>query len=394
MTATHPSVVLADYAATEAQSRGREYAEPSPAFRSQFQRDRDRIIHSSAFRRLEYKTQVFVNHEGDMFRTRLTHSLEVAQIARSVSRALRLNEDLTEAIALAHDLGHTPFGHAGQDALNTKMKKFGGFEHNFQSLRVVEYLEERYPDFRGLNLMFESREGILKHCSVERARRIGALGERFIHRQQPSLEAQVANVADEIAYNHHDIDDGLRANLLTLDVLATYPLFAELHENALRRWNKSSTKRILYSVIREMLNYFVVDLIEATRSRLAELSPSNLDDIRSAPFPAIDFSPAVRAEHTALKRLLKSHLYNHARVKTNADNARIVVGQLFDALFAEPHILPAEHRPVGTSGDDNIRAQHVADYIAGMTDRFAISEHRRLFGREQFDRPSSRDHVP
>jgi dGTPase len=374
----------APYAVTIAQSRGREHPELPPAFRSQFQRDRDRIVHSSAFRRLEYKTQVFVNHEGDMFRTRLTHSLEVAQIARSVARALNLNEDLTETIALAHDLGHTPFGHAGQDALNARMKAFGGFEHNFQSLRVVEHLEERYPDFPGLNLLFESREGILKHCSVERARTLGLLGLRFIQRTQPTLEAQVANVADEIAYNHHDIDDGVRANLLTVEQLSGFPLFSELHAAALLRWKKSSTKRILYSVIREMLNYFVVDLIEATEHRLAELAPRDLDEVRALAAPIVDFTPAVRTQHIELKRLLRHGLYEHKQVRTNAADARVVVGRLFDALFDDPDILPPEHRPAGDDTDPVLRAQHVADYIAGMTDRFAIGEHRRLFGHNQF----------
>lgn len=378
------SATPAPYAATIDQSRGRDHAEPAPAFRSQFQRDRDRIIHSSAFRRLEYKTQVFVNHEGDMFRTRLTHSLEVAQIARSVARALQLNEDLTEAIALAHDLGHTPFGHAGQDALNARMQAFGGFEHNFQSLRVVEHLEERYPDFRGLNLLFESREGILKHCSVERACKLGLLGARFLNRTQPTLEAQVANVADEIAYNHHDIDDGVRANLLSVEQISGFPLFCELHAAALLRWKKSDTKRILYSVIREMLNYFVVDLIEATKQRLAQLAPRTLDEVRASTRPIVDFTPAVREQHIELKRLLRHGLYEHERVQTNANDARIVVGRLFDALFDDPGLLPPEHRPAGDDADHSLRAQHVADYVAGMTDRFAISEHRRLFGHSQF----------
>ncbi len=374
----------APYAVTTEQSRGRVHAEAPPAFRSQFQRDRDRIIHCSAFRRLEYKTQVFVNHEGDMFRTRLTHSLEVAQIARSVARALNLNEDLTEAIALAHDLGHTPFGHAGQDALNARMQAFGGFEHNFQSLRVVEHLEERYPDFQGLNLLFESREGILKHCSVERARRLGPLGARFLDRTQPTLEAQVTNVADEIAYNHHDIDDGVRANLLSVEQMSGFPLFCDLHAAALLRWKNSDTKRILYSVIREMLNYFVVDLIEATKHRLAELAPRNLDDIRGLKKPLVDFTPAVREQHIELKRLLRHGLYEHERVQRNASDARIVVARLFDALFDDPDLLPPEHRPADDDADDGLRAQHVADYIAGMTDRFAIGEHHRLFGHRQF----------
>jgi len=383
ITETNSGAVLAPYAATESQSRGRGRSEEPPAFRSQFQRDRDRIIHCSAFRRLEYKTQVFVNHEGDMFRTRLTHSLEVAQIARTVARALSLNEDLTEAIALAHDLGHTPFGHAGQNALNKCMQGFGGFEHNRQSLRVVETLEERYPDFPGLNLLYETLEGILKHCSVEHAQSLGELGLRFLKGTQPSLEAQLANVADEIAYNHHDIDDGLRANLLSLEQLLQFPLFRELHGAARRRWHDTGSKMIQHSVIREMLNYFVVDLIRSTRTRLEQTPPQNLDEVRGQRDPIVDFSQSVRDQHLALKRLLRRDLYHHERVLRNANNARVVVSELFDAFFDDPQLLPQE-RVHGQIADDGLRAQVIADYVAGMTDRFAIAEHKRIFHHEQF----------
>ncbi len=246
------------------ESRGRRYSEPAPTFRGEFQRDRDRIIHSTAFRRLVYKTQVFVNHEGDLYRTRLTHSIEVAQIARTIARALQLNETLAEAICLAHDLGHTPFGHAGQDALNDCMKPFGGFEHNLQSLRVVDELEERYAAFPGLNLTFETREGILKHCSLNHARELGDVGERFIRREQPSLEAQIANLADEIAYNNHDLDDGLRAELLTIEQLREVPLFRRQYEVVLSTYPEVSDRRLIHEVVRRMINFVVTDLIETS----------------------------------------------------------------------------------------------------------------------------------
>ena len=302
------TAVLAAYAVTDTSSHGRQLAEPPPRWRSQFQRDRDRIIHCSAFRRLEYKTQVFVNHEGDMFRTRLTHSIEVAQIARSVARALQLNEDLVEAIALAHDLGHTPFGHAGQHALNACMQQFGGFEHNLHSLRVVDLLEQRYPDFPGLNLMFDTREGILKHCSHENALRLGPLGRRFIDHRQPSLEAQLANVADEIAYNHHDIDDGLRANLLSIEQMRALPLFRSTEQETRARWPGCDEKRLRYTVIREMLNRYVIDLIEHSAAAIAAKRPASIDEVRAMNTPLIAFSPAMREEHLSLKRLLRTAL--------------------------------------------------------------------------------------
>ncbi len=372
---------LAPYAVTESQSRGRRYEEAAPEFRSQFQRDRDRVIHSSAFRRLEYKTQVFVNHEGDMFRTRLTHSLEVSQIARTVARALKLNEDLTEAICLAHDLGHTPFGHAGQKALNACMKDFGGFEHNHQSLRVVDLLEDRYPEFPGLNLLFETREGLLKHCSLERARGLGDLGRRFLDSTQPSLEAQIANVADEIAYNHHDIDDGVRANLLCLEQLLEFSLFRERYEVALRRDRDADPKRMVHSVIREMLNHFVVDLIRSTQTQLRTVAPRTLGDVRMRSEPIVDFHPHVRSQHLALKRILRRDLYYHEQVMNNANRAASVVTELFKAFFDDPRLLLPE-RVVPKMANCRFKAQIVADYVAGMTDRFAFAEHRRIYSSD------------
>src|SRR5215831_11465871 len=272
---------LAPFAAIDEQSRGRKHPEAPPRFRSEFQRDRDRIIHCNAFRRLVYKTQVFVNHEGDLYRTRITHSLEVAQIGRTVARALRLNETLTEAICLAHDLGHTPFGHAGQDALNECMRPYGGFEHNLQSLRVVDELEERYAEFRGLNLTFECREGILKHCSVRNARELGELGERFIQRRQPGLEAQIANLADEIAYNNHDIDDGLRAQLVDLPAVRDIRLFRRQYDIVHAQYPQLGERRALHETIRRMINYLVVDFIRTTQEQLSRVEPRSIDEVRA-----------------------------------------------------------------------------------------------------------------
>src|SRR5512146_1779661 len=274
---------VASYAASSRNSRGRRYREAAPRGRSDYQRDRDRIIHSTAFRRLEYKTQVFVNHEGDLFRTRLTHSLEVAQIGRSVARNLRLDEDLTEAIALAHDLGHTPFGHSGQDALNACMKRYGGFEHNLQSLRVVDFLEQRYGAFDGLNLTFETREGILKHCSPRNARLLGDVGERFIRKQRPSLEAQVANLADEIAYNNHDVDDGLRSGLLTIGQLSGVAIFSRHMKAALREFPGLSGRRLVHETVRRMIGSVVTDLIRNSAGNIRGHAPSTIDDVRRAP---------------------------------------------------------------------------------------------------------------
>ncbi|HXQ30969.1 MAG TPA: deoxyguanosinetriphosphate triphosphohydrolase [Steroidobacteraceae bacterium] len=375
---------LAPYACHEADSRGRVHAEPAPArYRTEYQRDRDRIVHSTAFRRLVYKTQVFVNHEGDLYRTRLTHSLEVAQIARSVSRALRLNETLCEAICLAHDLGHTPFGHAGQDALNECMRDHGGFEHNLQSLRVVDELEERYAEFAGLNLTYECREGILKHCSAKNAATLGELGRRFLERQQPPLEAQLANVADEIAYNNHDVDDGLRAGLVTCSELGGVKLFARHYEEVERRYPGIAERRLIHEVVRRMINEVVTDLIDATQVRIEAAHPADVAAVRALPQPLVGFSERVAAEHRELKRFLQERVYRHFRVVRMTTKAQRVVRELFRAYFDDLRLLPDEHRDSarrletrhGTDG----RARAVADYIAGMTDRYAILEHSRLY---------------
>jgi dGTPase len=377
------AVLLAPYAQHESASRGRRVAEPPPRHRTEYQRDRDRIVHSTAFRRLVYKTQVFVNHEGDLYRTRLTHSLEVAQIARSVARALALNEALAEAVCLAHDLGHTPFGHAGQDALNDCMRDFGGFEHNLQSLRVVDELEERYAEFPGLNLTFEVREGILKHCSAANARRLGDLGERFLERRQPSLEAQLANLADEVAYNNHDVDDGIRAGLITIDDLCACSMFGRQFEQVRSQYPQLGERRLVHEVVRRMIDYAVNDLVDASAASIAAAGPQDVEDVRARPEPLLTFSAAVRAEHLELKRYLREHLYKHYRVLRMTTKAKRVVRELFDALLRDVDLLPTEHQEVasrlealdGAAG----RARAVADYIAGMTDRFAILEHRRLF---------------
>ncbi|MBK1672739.1 deoxyguanosinetriphosphate triphosphohydrolase [Ectothiorhodospira shaposhnikovii] len=374
---------LAPYAVHESNSRGRHHPEEPPRYRSQFQRDRDRIIHSTAFRRLEYKTQVFVNHEGDLFRTRLTHSLEVAQIARAIARVLRLNEDLTEAIALAHDLGHTPFGHAGQDALNLCMADYGGFEHNLQSLRVVDLLEAHYAEFDGLNLTFETREGILKHCSRVVAPSLGELGARFVHGHQPSLEAQLNNLADEIAYNNHDVDDGLRSGLITVDQLMAVTLFREAFQEVRGRYRELADKRVRHEVIRRMINRLVTDLVESSQTRILEAAPDSLEAVRLQPRPLICFSPQIHEYNLELKRFLRKHLYRHYRVKRMTVKAARVLTELFDAYMADPALLPTEHerkaiRLAEESGDTG-RARAIADYLAGMTDRFAIAEYGRLF---------------
>jgi dGTPase len=374
---------LASYASDDSRSRGRRFAEPAPPYRSEYQRDRDRIVHSTAFRRLVYKTQVFVNHEGDLYRTRLTHSLEVAQIARTIARALDLNEVLSEAICLAHDVGHTPFGHAGQDALNACMADFGGFEHNMQSLRIVDELEEHYADFDGLNLTFECREGILKHCSHKNALRLGELGERFINRQQPGLEAQLANFADEIAYNNHDVDDGIRAGLISVEQLLEVPLFAEYHAEVRERYPKLAGRRLVYEILRRMINRLVTDLIDSSAARLAGSGVVSVADVRSQPAPLIGFSDTTRKLNLALKTFLREHVYKHYKVRRMTSKAGRVIAALFEAFLNDPGLMPEEHESTasrlelaqGAAG----RARAVADYIAGMTDRYAILEHRRLF---------------
>lgn len=368
----------APYAANPVASRGRRFPEPPPRGRSEFQRDRDRIIHSNAFRRLEYKTQVFVNHEGDLFRTRLTHSLEVAQIGRSVARRLRLDEDLTEAIALAHDLGHTPFGHAGQDALNACMKPHGGFEHNLQSLRVVDVLEQRYGGFDGLNLTFESREGILKHCSVRVARTLGEVGARFIRKLRPSLEAQIANLADEIAYNNHDVDDGLRSGLLTLDELASVAIFSRHMEAALRDFPQLRERRLVHETVRRMIDTLVTDLIQQTEQNIATQRPQDVNEVRQVP-ALVAFSEPIDREQQELKRFLRVKLYQHYQVARMSAKARRIVSDLFSAFESDHRLLPPEFQ--ARAAEDAPRA--IADYIAGMTDRYAILEHRRLFAIEE-----------
>ena len=374
---------LAVYAAHDEQSRGRRHPEPKPAYRSEYQRDRDRIVHSTAFRRLVYKTQVFVNHEGDLYRTRLTHSLEVAQIARTVARALKLNEVLSEAICLAHDLGHTPFGHAGQDALNECMADFGGFEHNLQSLRVVDELEEHYADFDGLNLSFECREGILKHCSYNNAIQLGDLGERFINRQQPGLEAQLANFADEIAYNNHDVEDGIRAGLISVEQLLCVPLFREYHAEVQAKYPKLAGRRQVYEILRRMINHLVTDLIDSSAERLKASAVRSIAEVRSQTAPLIGFSDGTRELNRALKTFLRENLYKHYKVRRMTAKARRVVRELFETFFGDSTLMPDEHKATGTrlelvQGPAG-RARAVADYIAGMTDRYAILEHRRLF---------------
>lgn len=377
------NLALAPYAVTDAASAGRRFDEPAPNYRSEFQRDRDRIIHSAAFRRLEYKTQVFVNHEGDLFRTRLTHSIEVAQIARSIARALNLNEDLTEAVALAHDLGHTPFGHAGQDALNECMKEYGGFEHNLQSLRVVDELEEKYADFPGLNLTFETREGILKHCSRKNAAELGAVGERILRKRQPSLEAQLTNLADEIAYNSHDVDDGLRAGLIDVDQLTEIPLFRQQYDDVIKRYAGLSQRRVIHEVVRRLINCQVVDLVQHSQSQLNRVRPQNLEDVRSSAQPLVSFSDEMRERNLELKRFLRDHLYRHYRVhRMSAKAARVIQG-LFNAFNNDPRLMPDEARRKTAilrdqSGDAG-QARAVADYVAGMTDRYAIKEHARVY---------------
>jgi dGTPase len=375
--------ILAPYAARDDRSRGRRHPEPKPEFRTEYQRDRDRIIHSNAFRRLVYKTQVFVNHEGDLYRTRVTHSIEVAQIARSVARALRVNEALTEAISLAHDLGHTPFGHAGQDALNECMRPYGGFEHNLQSLRVVDELEERYAEFPGLNLTFECREGILKHCSARAARELGELGERFLKRTQPGLEAQIANLADEIAYNNHDVDDGIRAQLVSLEELRATRLFRRQLEIVTTAYPDLGERRLIHEVIRRMINHIVVDLIRTSQARLEAARPASIDEVRAQPQPLIALGEEAREEHTELMQFLRERLYRHYKVLRMTTKARRVLQELFQAFLADIHLMPPEHREAAARGEAAHgaagRARAVADYIAGMTDRYAILEHRRIF---------------
>ena len=373
---------LSALACDPAQTRGRRFAEAPAPTRNAFQRDRDRIVHSTAFRRLVYKTQVFLNHEGDLFRTRLTHSLEVAQLGRSIARALGLNEDLVEAVALAHDLGHTPFGHAGQDALNECMAEHGGFEHNLQSLRVVDKLEERYPAFDGLNLCFETREGVLKHCSRTNAEHLeltepGGVGRRFIDRTQPSLEAQLCNLADAIAYNAHDIDDGVRSGLISIEQLLQVELFAHYHRQTLTEHPRLAEKprRVLYETIRRMLSDQVYDVIDTTRRAVFDAGVASLEEARLAR-PLVAFSPSMKSRSGELKKFLFAQLYRHPQVMHTTGQAQQAVRELFAAYVAQPAAMSADF----AANADLHRS--VADYIAGMTDRFALREHERLTGRK------------
>jgi dGTPase len=375
------SAELAPYAANELQSRGRRHDEQPSMYRGEYQRDRDRIIHSTAFRRLVYKTQVFVNHEGDLYRTRLTHSLEVSQIGRTVAVALQLNEPLTEAICLAHDLGHTPFGHAGQDTLNACMRDYGGFEHNLQSLRVVDDLEAKYADFAGLNLMFETREGILKHCSAGNAKELGDVGERFLARKQPGLEAQISNIADAIAYNNHDVDDGFRAGLLSLEQLREQALFATRFDEVHERYPNLDDRRLIYEIIRRMIGAVVSDLIEETRRRIATASPASIEDVREAGKPLVSMSDAMYEQHLSLKQFLQKHLYSHEQKLAMTRKVQAIVQDLFSAYMNDVENMPEQFANAATRADDeSTRARVVADYIAGMTDRYAISAHEVLTG--------------
>jgi dGTPase len=379
---------LAPYACHETVSRGRQFVEESPVpYRTEYQRDRDRILHCHAFRRLEYKTQVFINHEGDLFRTRLTHSLEVAQLGRTVARALRLNEDLVEAIALAHDLGHTPFGHAGQECLNQCMKNYGGFEHNLQALRIVEELEDTYPKFRGLNLMFETREGILKQCTPKQAKTLGAVAARFMKEgqmAQPTLEAQIVNLCDEIAYNNHDIDDGLRAKLISLRQLLSYELFEEHYAAVLKQWGDISQRKVVYETVRRMINAQISNVIETSRAHLDALQPKSVEDVRLKDEPMITVSALMYQKMLDLKQFLRTQLYAHYRVQRMSYKAHHIIKRLFEVFHANPSLLPLEaqievQRLQQQFGNDVGRARAVSDYISGMTDRFAIIEYERLF---------------
>lgn len=369
---------LASYASHNQMTKGRVHEEKEDTTRGPYQRDRDRIVHCGAFRRLEYKTQVFVNHEGDLFRTRLTHSLEVAQIGRAIARNLALNEDLVEAIALAHDLGHTPFGHAGQDALNACMQEFapeiGGFEHNLQSLRIVDQLEERYASFNGLNLCFETRAGILKHCSARNARLLGEVAQRFLDRQQPSLEAQITNFADGIAYNNHDIDDGIRSGLLTLEQMREVPIFNEHYESVMWLYPDAKGRRVISETIRRMINTLIVDLTQTTLANIQKQKVQTIEDVHNAPM-LVGFSPDIQEQEEELRRFLMKNLYRHYKVMRMSGKATMIIRDLFKAFLDDPRLLPTDYQR-----DDEVDQQRaIADYIAGMTDRFAMREHRNLF---------------
>lgn len=371
---------LAPYAARSRLSRGRKYPEEFKDHRAHFERDRDRVIHCAAFRRLEYKTQVFVNHEGDYYRTRLTHTLEVAQISRGIARRLGLNEDLAESIALAHDLGHTPFGHTGEETLNNLMEDSGGFEHNLQSLRIVEQLEERYPLFPGLNLTWETREGLVKR-SLQPRGHSKAIPEEFQPDQAPTLEAQIIELADEIAYNNHDIDDGLEAGYLQEEELfQEVDLWQELESRVRGKYPAISGKRLKYQTISHLIGYLIEDLVASTRSRLKEQDIRSLEDVRKAGGNLIGFSPSIRVRNNALKLFLQERLYRHYKMERMRLKAKRVLQGLFEAYLNHPTLLPIRQQH---KADCEPLKRVVCDYIAGMTDRFAIEEYRRLFDPEE-----------
>lgn len=372
---------LASYSLKSSNTIGRKYKENPPKRRTEFQRDRERIIHTTAFRRLEYKTQVFVNHEGDMYRTRLTHTIEVAQISRAVARALKINEDLTEAISLSHDLGHTPFGHAGQDILNECMKSFGGFEHNIQSLRIVDKLENVYPNFSGLNLCFETREGILKKCNKARAEKIGDIANRILNKEQSSLEAQVTNLCDEIAYNNHDIQDGIRAKKIFLEQLEEVPIFKDQMVITLKRYPKLSKSKIVNETVRRIINLLVTDLISNSEKNILEQNIETPMDVKNCDRQIVEFSEKIKIESMTLKRFLHKNLYQHPDVKMMTDKAVNVISNLFEAYLNDINLLPKEYLKYNLEKINNKSKERViSDYIAGMTDRFALEEYKKLYG--------------
>ncbi len=381
---------LAPYACHEELSRGRLHDEPESATRRCFQRDGDRIIHSAAFRRLEYKTQVFVNHEGDNYRTRLTHTLEVSQIARSLCRSLNLNEDLGEALALAHDLGHPPFGHAGEDALKEKMEPFGGFDHNAQSLNVITKLEERYAEFDGLNLTWETLEGVVKHngplVGGENVKPLPRVIAEYADLQDleldtyASAEAQVTALADDIAYNNHDIDDGLRAELFTIEDLADVPLVGPIFDSVKKDYPDLVQSRTIHEAVRRLIGAMVEDMLAETRGRIGDAKAAGADDIRRLGRPVAGFSPAMEANEKSVKAFLFENMYRHDRLNRMTSEARRVVRELFEIFREEPECLPDDWRRKLDNGNDETLARVVADYIAGMTDRFAMDEHQRLYG--------------
>ena len=382
-------VGLAPFASKPGESRGRLHPELEHPMRSPFQRDRDRIIHSTAFRRLTHKTQVFVYHEGDHYRTRLTHSLEVAQIARTISRALGLDEDLAETLALAHDLGHTPFGHAGEEALNAEMARFGGFSHNDQTLRILTRLERRYAEFDGLKLTWESLEGTVKHNGPLRGAGIDRPLPPTVAEYDrchplaldtfPSAEAQVAALADDIAYNNHDIDDGLRAGLFPVVDLAEVPLVGPVFQWVASRYPGLEEPRLIHESIRRLIDRLVGDMIGETRARLADSGPKSVDEIRALNAPVVSFSAEMRRNDRALKEFLYERMYRHYRVNRMSSKARRVVHDLFALYLTEPQCLPREWRQLAAGPDEPLTARVAADYLAGMTDRFALDEHHRLF---------------